>query len=549
MATDAELPSAPPAWWRDAVTYQIYIRSFADANSDGLGDVDGIRSRLPYLADLGVDAVWINPWYPSPQADGGYDVADYRDIEPMFGTLADAQALISEAHALGIRVVLDIVPNHSSDRHVWFQAALASPPGSPERARYVFRDGRGPNGDEPPTNWPSCFGGPAWTRVTEADGSPGQWYLHLFAPEQPDWNWANPEVVEEFHDILRFWFDLGADGFRIDVAHGLAKDMTGGDLPADILADGARFATPYWDQPGTHDIYRGWRAVTAAYEPERLFVAEAWVETPEKLARYLRSDELHSAFDFSFVRSAWDPIELRSTIDASLAAHHEVGAPVTWTLSNHDIVRHLSRYGRPQSERSANPLNGWNGVTDVGLGTLRARAALLLLLALPGAIYLYQGEELGLEEVEDLPDDVLQDPIWERSGHTDRGRDGCRVPIPWTPDGPSLGFGTATPWLPQPAHWKDLAASVQADDPSSMLHLYRTALTVRREHLAGRDLPLQWRDLGGDVVAFGRGDAFTCTVNLGSEPCAVPPGRVVLASGPLDGGSLGRDTAVWTTAD
>ena len=539
-------------WWRDATTYQVYIRSFADANGDGLGDVAGIRSKLPYLRDLGVDAIWINPWYPSPQADGGYDVADYRDIEPAFGTLADAKAMIDDAHALGIRVILDVVPNHSSDRHAWFQAALAAAPGSRERARYIFRDGTGPGGGEPPNNWPSVFGGSAWQRVTEPDGTPGQWYLHLFAPEQPDFDWSNPDVIAEFQDILRFWFEFGADGFRIDVAHGLSKDLSLPDIAVneDGTVELPRVDAPFWDQPGVHEIYRGWRQVADSFDPPRVFVAEAWVGTPERLAAYLRPDELHSAFDFSFVRSAWDAGDLRTQIQASLDAHRAVGAPVTWTLSNHDICRHLSRYGRPQDERGDDPLNAFgNGDTDVELGTMRARAAALLLLSLPGAIYLYQGEELGLEEVEDLPDDVLQDPIWLRTGHTLRGRDGCRVPLPWDSTGPSLGFGAAAPWLPQPSSWSRLAASEQVGVPGSMFGLYQAALRLRREFIVGHPTELAWLELGDGVIAFRRGVDFACVVNLGTEPSSLPDGELLLTSGPLDeSGSaptLPVDTAAW----
>ena len=559
--TSAEAAPAPSAaavpvraddpWWRSAVTYQLYIRSFADANGDGLGDVAGIRSRLPYLAALGVDAIWVNPWYPSPQADGGYDVADYRDIEPAFGTLADARAMVEEAHALGLKVILDIVPNHTSDEHAWFVAALAAGPGSPERARYVFRPGRGEGGALPPNDWKAVFGGPAWERVTEPDGTPGEWYLHLFDPKQPDLDWSNREVREEFLDILRYWFDLGADGFRIDVAHGLVKDPALPDLGDDeehLLGSPDRPDHPHWDLPGVHEIYREWRQVADAYDPPKVFVAEAWVSSPERLAAYLRPDELHTAFDFDFVRAAWDAAELRATATSSLAAHDVVGAPVMWTLSNHDIARHVSRLGRPQSERSADPLHGFNGVTDVALGRVRARAALLLELALPGGVYLYQGEELGLEEVEDLPEELLQDPTWERSGHRERGRDGCRVPLPWTADDPSLGFGTTAGWLPQPASWASLAASVQEADPASMLSFYREALRLRRSLPAlgaGTGADVAWLELGDDVVAFRREPGFLCAVNCGSTPAPLPAGEVLLASGPLGDGELPPDTALW----
>ena len=545
------LPPADEPWWRSAVTYQLYIRSFADANGDGLGDVAGIRSRLPYLAALGVDAVWVNPWYPSPQADGGYDVADYRDIEPAFGTLDEARAMIDEAHALGLKVILDIVPNHTSDEHAWFVEALAAGPGSPERARYIFRPGRGEGGALPPNDWKAVFGGPAWERVTDPDGTPGEWYLHLFDPKQPDLDWSNHEVRTEFLDILRFWFDLGADGFRIDVAHGLVKDPALPDLGIDeehLLGSPDRADHPHWDLPGVHEIYRGWRVLADTYDPPKVYVAEAWVSSPERLAAYLRPDELHTAFDFDFVRAAFDAAELRATATSSLAAHDKVGAPVMWTLSNHDITRHVSRLGRPQADRAADPLHGFNGVTDVALGRLRARAILLLELALPGGVYLYQGEELGLEEVEDLPEELLQDPTWERSGHTERGRDGCRVPLPWSPDGPSLGFGDASPWLPQPPAWAALAASVQEGDPASMLSFYREALRLRRALPAlgaGTAADVAWLGLGDDVVAFRREPGFLCAVNCGSTPAPLPVGSVLLASGPLDGDELPPDTAVW----
>jgi alpha-glucosidase len=542
------------AWWRGAVTYQLYIRSFADGNGDGLGDVAGIRSRLPYLASLGVDAIWINPWYPSPQADGGYDVADYRDIHPPFGTLDEGLALIEEAHRLGLRVLLDIVPNHTSDEHPWFVAALAAGPGSPERTRYVFRPGRGDDGSLPPNDWEAVFGGPAWDRVTEPDGTPGEWYLHLFDPKQPDLDWNNPQVREDFLDILRFWFDRGADGFRIDVAHGLVKKQGLPDLGHDeehLLSPPDREDHPHWDRPEVHDIYREWRALADAYDPPRVFVAEAWVETPARLAAYLRPDELHTAFDFDFLRSSWSAAELRDAARSSLAAHATVGAPVMWTLSNHDITRHVSRLGRAVTGdvvlfRKA------TGPVDVELGRRRAGALLMLTLALPGGVYLYQGEELGLEEVEDLPEELLQDPTWERSGHTERGRDGCRVPLPWTTSGPSLGFGPVEGWLPQPEAWARLSVEAQEQDPASMLHLYRSALRLRRTLPAlgaGSGDDVVWLELGDDVVAFSREPGFVCVVNVGGAPVDLPPGNVVLASGPLDGRVLPGDTAVWLSTD
>jgi alpha-glucosidase len=557
-ATPAPAPGLRPAddseWWRTAITYQLYIRSFADSDGDGLGDVEGIRSRLPYLASLGVDALWINPWYPSPQADAGYDVADYRNIHPPFGDLAAAQKLIDEAHAAGLRVLLDIVPNHTSDEHPWFQAALAAAPGSPERARYVFRPGQGPAGDEPPNDWQSVFGGSAWQRITEPDGTPGEWYLHLFDVKQPDLDWSNPEVRAEFRDVLRFWFDRGADGFRIDVAHGLAKDPMLPDLGDDhgerILGQHAHDGHPYWDRPEVHEIYTEWRQVADSYDPPRLFVAEAWVASSDRLASYLEPGRLHTAFDFDFVRSPWEAAQLRATAAASLQAHDRVNAPVMWVLSNHDITRHVTRYGKARPAAGVDPLHDVDSPTDVALGTRRARAAIMLMLALPGGAYLYQGEELGLPEVEDLPDEVRQDPTWERSGHTVPGRDGCRVPLPWTRTGPSLGFGPAPGWLPQPAGWDALSVEAQEADRGSMLWLYREVLRLRRQlpGLGPDGGALTWRDEGPDIVAFTRGPRFTCVVNTGAEPIRLPAGDVALSSVPVEGGLLPADAAAWVVS-
>lgn len=539
-------------WWRDAVIYQIYIRSFADGNGDGMGDIEGIRSRLPYLRDLGVDAIWITPWYVSPQADAGYDVADFRDIDPRFGTLADAEKLIAQAHEHGIRVIPDIVPNHTSDQHAWFREALKAEPGSRERERYIFRPGLGEHGEQPPNNWVSRFGGPAWTRVTESDGTPGEWYLHLFAPEQPDLNWDHPEVRVEFEDILRFWFDRGVDGFRIDVAHGLVKDT---ELPDVTSSENTRDYPdgqhPHWDRDGVHEIYRRWRAIADEYPGERKFVAEAGADTPHRLANYVRPDGLHTAFNFDFLRCPWDARELRETIDSTTTNLWQVGAPATWVLSNHDVVRHISRYGRKQSKWGAGEHYRAEGPLDVELGTRRARAAALLMLALPGGAYVYQGEELGLPEVEDIPERFLQDPIWERTGHTERGRDGCRVPLPWAGKQPPFGFGppdSTQPWLPQPQDWGELTVEAQEGRHDSMLELYRRALRIRREHPALGEGDLIWNDSGEHVLSFTRTPGFGCVVNLSAEPIQLPEHeRILLASGEPDGNSLPPDTAVWLT--
>ncbi|MDP9815421.1 alpha-glucosidase [Spirilliplanes yamanashiensis] len=516
--------------------YQIYPRSFADSDGDGIGDLPGIRSRLPYLRDLGVDAVWLSPFYPSPQADAGYDVADYRDVDPRFGTLADADALLAQAHELGIRVIIDLVPNHTSHEHAWFREALAAPPGSPARARYIFRDGAGPDGSEPPNNWMSNFGGRAWTRVTEPDGTPGQWYLHLFAPQQPDLDWTNDEVRAEFESILRFWLDRGVDGFRIDVAHGLAKDPEMPDLGEHHATSGqAVEGHPHWDVDEVHDVYRAWRRVTDSYPGDRAFVAEVWVQSFDRLVLYLRPDELHTAFNFAFLLAPWDAAALRAAVDRTLESHATVGAPATWVLSNHDVVRHVTRYG--------------GGDT----GVRRARAAALLMLALPGGAYVYQGEELGLPEVVDLPGELRQDPTYHRTAGQEIGRDGCRVPIPWSGTTPSYGFGPGTAsWLPQPAEWADLTADRQHADPDSMLTLYRAALHLRRTTPALGDGTLTWLPTTDEVLAFTRTPGFACAVNTGTDHAPVPAplrtATVLLSSAPLpDDGTLPPSTAAWYT--
>jgi alpha-glucosidase len=523
-------PSAAP-WWRDAVIYQVYIRSFADSDGDGIGDLAGIRSRLPYLRDLGVDALWVTPFYPSPMADGGYDVADYRDIEPLFGTLTDADALVRDAHALGLRVIIDLVPNHTSDRHAWFQQALTAPAGSRERARYIFRNGRGPDGAEPPNDWPSVFGGTAWARLPD-----GQWYLHLFSPEQPDLDWENGEVRDEFEAIVRFWLDRGVDGFRIDVAHGLVKDPALPDIGPDeehILGPPDRVDHPFWDRDGVHDIYRSWRSILDSYDGDRMAVAEAWVRSPERMARYIRPDELQQSFNFHFLKAPWSGPTLRGVIDASLQADRAVKATTTWVLSNHDVERVVTRYG--------------GGAT----GRRRARAAALLMLALPGSAYIYQGEELGLEEV-DLPDHVRQDPIWQRSGQTRRGRDGARVPLPWSGSAAPFGFSPngTPPWLPQPPSWGDRTVETQLQNPDSTLSLYREALRIRRSSPALRTSHMRWLDSPSeDVLAFTRGDddSLVCVVNAGTSIVDLPGlGEIILASGPLaEAAALPPDTAAW----
>jgi alpha-glucosidase len=500
-------------WWRDAVIYQVYPRSFADSNGDGVGDLTGVRQRIPYLAELGIDAVWLSPFYTSPQKDAGYDVADFRDVDPLFGTLADFDAMVADAHAAGLKVIVDIVPNHSSSEHPWFQAALAAGPGSPERQRYHFRD----SAEGPPNDWESRFDGPAWTQAPD-----GQWYLHLFDSSQPDFNWDHPDVHAEFHDVLRFWLDRGVDGFRVDVAHGLVKEP---GLPNIGELLGTSQALPHFDVDGVHEVYREWRRILDSYPGDRMAVAEAWVDSPQRRARYVRGDELHQAFNFDLLMAEFTTADYRKVIDAEIATAGSVGAPPTWVLSNHDRHRPVTRFG------------------DGELGLARARAAALTMLALPGSAYIYQGEELGLEEVLDLPDELRQDPTWERSGHTRPGRDGCRVPIPWRRTGPSLGFGEIEGWLPQPPGWSQKSVEAQDGTAGSTLELFRAALRLRKQHTA---TGLHWRDDladNPDVLVFDNG-ALRCVANFGDTPIPLH-GNVLLSSTEPDGDRLPANTTAW----
>ena len=559
-------------WWRSAVVYQIYPRSWADSGGDGIGDLPGITARLPYLRDLGVDAIWLSPFYVSPMNDAGYDVADYREVDPVFGTLDDADALITAAHDLGLKVLVDLVPNHSSSEHQWFRAALAAGPGSPERARYVFRDGRGEHGELPPNNWPSVFGGHGWSRVTEADGMPGQWYLHIFDSTQPDYDWTNADVRAEFLAIIRFWAARGVDGFRVDVAHGLVKaaglpdwdgpigqaeDHTGdeaADGPTPAHAAGPRPRPPMWDQDGVHEIYRSWRALLDSYDGDaRILCAEAWVRPESRLAEYVRPDEMHQAFNFPFLETHWFADRLARAIEESVAANDGVGAPTTWVLSNHDVVRHASRLGLDQTRPRPNGIRASDPQPDAELGLRRARAATTLMLALPGGAYLYQGEELGLPEVTDLPDELRQDPTFTRTGGAHPGRDGCRVPFPWAGDAPSFGFGPGPrSWLPQPEAFGRYAVDRQDGIPGSTLELYRALLRVRRDGRLGHGALHRHRLASPDVVAFVNasfdGSRRTLVLaNLGAEPVRLPEGALVeVASGPLaPDGRVPTDTAVW----
>ncbi len=532
-------------WWQTGVVYQVYIRSFADSNGDGTGDINGLRSRLPYLRDLGVDAIWINPWYKSPLHDGGYDVADYRAIEPRYGTIDDAEALIQEAHDHGIKIVADLVPNHTSSEHVWFQEALAAPPGSAARNRYHIRPGNGADGSQPPTNWVSVFGGPAWSRLAD-----GEWYLHIFDHTQPDLNWENPEVRNEFLSILRFWLDRGADGFRVDVAHGLVKDMS---YPNDagqneILSNAKSADHPHWDRDGIHPIVREWRSVLNEYD-DRMMVAEAWVDS-ERLPLYLRPDEYHQSFNFDFLSAEFDADEIQPLVATAIESASAIGAAQTWVLSNHDVMRHPTRYGLPKGTEWRNwLLDGPHEVLDTELGDARARAAVMFMLALPGSAYLYQGEELGLPEVWDLPFEVLDDPVWEQSGRTRKGRDGCRVPLPWSTSGPSFGFSDGDGWLPQPAEFAGLSVEAQVGVKGSTLEFYRTLLRLRTEHFAN-DSDIEWLKAPKGAIGFRRGSGTECWINFSGVPMPLPADREVLVSSePVDdalpANALPANAAVW----
>lgn len=548
---DRTPPHRAADWWRESVVYQVYVPSFADADGDGMGDLRGITDRLGHVAGLGADAVWLTPFYPSPLADGGYDVADYRDVDPRHGTLDDFRQLLRRAGELGLRTVVDIVPNHCSDRHPWFVEALAAPPGSAARDRFIFRDGTGPGGERPPADWQSKFGGPAWTRVPD-----GQWYMHIFAAEQPDLNWDNPEVAADFEDTLRFWLDLGVDGFRIDVAHGLRKDLVpplrdthGGDT-APLNSPPSGLNHPFWDRDEVHDIYRVWRKITDGYAPPRIMVAEAGVSAA-RLPLYTRPDELHQAFNFFHLRCPWESGAFRDVIDTSLADAASTGSLPTWVLSNHDVVRHRTRYGLPEGTdlRAWVTGDGRTPPADDVRGRRRARAAALLTLALPGTTYLYQGEELGLPEVADLPAEALRDPMWERTGHGQKGRDGCRVPLPWSTGGPSYGFGPGGSWLPQPAGWGERSVEAQTGRPDSFLELYRTALGLRRRYRG--DERFAWLPSAPGELAFRKGTGLVCRVNLSDRPVPLswPAGtELLLESDASSDGTLLPDTAVWLHA-
>ena len=563
VSHSTDTPATVSPWWADAVIYQIYPRSFADGNADGMGDLPGVRSRLPYLRKLGVDAIWLSPFYVSPQADAGYDVADYRDVDPLFGTLADFDSMLGEAHESGMKVIVDLVPNHTSDEHVWFKSARQAAIGSPERDRYIFREGKGDHGELPPNNWQSIFGGNAWTRLDD-----GQWYLHLFDTKQPDLNWDNPEVRAEMVSVLRFWLDRGVDGFRIDVAHGMVKAeglpdwaeqthmIDGGNSDKSDTSDLDQ-TPPYFDQPGVHEIYREWNRVLAQYDGDRMLVAEAWVEPAERLFRYVRHDEMQQAFNFDFLLAGWDAAQLTESITESLTEAGKVGAPSTWVMSNHDTVRHTSRFGLEDPTQFPKGLGTHHEQPDEALGLARGRAAALVMLGLPGSAYIYQGDELGLPEHTTLPDGVREDPTFARTNGTEIGRDGCRVPLPWLAEAPGFGFGMydavsapgAAPWLPQPTSFAGYAADTQVDVSGSTYELYRAALELRRGHELGRG-SLEWTPLNSpqEGVLSYRNGVVLVLANMGTTTIDLPNDhRVILASdgSALDGGRLTANASVW----
>ncbi len=544
------------AWWRQAVVYQVYPRSFADSNGDGLGDIAGITSRADYLKELGIDAVWLSPFYPSALADGGYDVADYRNVDPRLGTLDDFDAMVEAFHARGIRVVVDIVPNHTSDLHTWFQAALAAGPGSPERERYHFRKGLGPDGNVPPSDWQSHFGEVTWTQVDD-----GEWYLHTFATEQPDLNWDHPDVRADFIKTIRFWSDRGVDGFRIDVAHMLTKNMDFEVLPtwAELEAMPIDGNHPTLDRDDVQEIYAEWRKVFNEYDPPRTAVAESWVAS-DRVPRYANPNSLGQSFNFDLLEADFNPAHFHDIVNHNLNLAKSSGSSSTWVLSNHDVVRHPTRYGLPavgrkEDGKPAERQGGaWlhSGGTDPELnraqGLRRARAATLFMFGLPGSSYLYQGEELGLHEVVEIPPEARQDPRFINTGGEDVGRDGCRVPLPWTVLGSSFGFGADGAHLPQPSWFADVAVDVQQGVPGTTLSMYQKALAIRKRLQADEDL--EWLDTGrDDVLAFRRPNGWTVVTNFGIDPYGLLADDVALVSGPvflMDGVvTVPGETTVW----
>ena len=520
-----------PKWWRTAVIYQIYPRSFADGNGDGIGDLVGTTARLESLRSLGIDAIWFSPFFKSPQKDAGYDVADYKTIDPLFGTNEEFYDLLAKAHSLGLRIIVDIVPNHSSDQHELFQAALKAAPGSPEREIYIFRNGKGENGELPPNNWESVFGGNAWTRTTNPDGTPGQWYLHIFDSSQPDFNWENPKVTELFEDILSFWLDKGVDGFRIDVAHGLVKEVGLPDVKIGATHVVDETEHPFWGQEGVHDIIRGWRKLLNRYE-DRAMCAEAWVLPLSRMAKWVREDEYHQTFNFGYLETPWDRNALEKVVAESLREFGKVGAPSTWVLSNHDTIRHTSKYGVPSIPLHGQGIGPNSEQPDEAMGLRKARAASAFMLGLPGGAYIYQGEELGLPEHTMLEGKYRQDPTWFRTNGEKVGRDGCRVPLPWEANGgPSFGFNTTgKSWLPAPESFKRYARDAQEGVAGSTLELYKRLIKERKEFAMGSGEFRFAPEYSSDSTLAYTNNGVLVISNFGPDSVNVPAGKLLVTT-------------------
>ena len=539
-------------WWRQAVIYQIYPRSFKDSNGDGIGDIKGITSEIAYLQSLSLDAIWLSPFYPSALADGGYDVDDYRDVDPKLGTLSDFDEMLEKLHEVGIRVFVDIVPNHSSNRHIWFQEAINSQPGSAARNRYIFRDGKGVNGELPPTNWISHFAPSAWSHESTQGGKDNQWYCHLFAPEQPDFNWDNREVEEEFLKTLKFWADRGVDGFRIDVAHMMKKDLSEPlkDVPTPQTLDSRRAGNEVlFDRDEVHEVFKSWRALFNQYNPPRVAVAEAWAK-PENLHRYASPDELGQAFNFDLLLADFDAATYREIVTRNIAAATEHGSSSTWVFSNHDQVRPATRYGLPRGANlvSLKNSNGKSEKLDLARGINASLAAQMFALALPGCTYIYQGEELGLPEALEIPEDQIQDPQYLRNNKIDKGRDGCRVPLPWSINGPSFGFGSAGAHLPQPENFSQYSVEAESGVEGSPLEIFRKALTLRRELITTEEI--HWHETGNsELLHFSRPNGWHCLTNFGHTSLALPHDlKVIHSSGLLKGSEIPGATTIWLRA-
>ena len=536
-------------WWRQAVVYQIYPRSFKDSNGDGIGDLKGITSQVPYLRSLNLDAVWLSPFYPSALADGGYDVDDYRDVDPKLGTLADFDEMLRELHKVEIRVFVDIVPNHSSNRHVWFKEAIASAPGSAARNRYIFRDGKGINGELPPTNWISHFTPNAWSRESTQGGTGNQWYCHMFAPEQPDFNWDNKEVEEEFLTTLKFWADRGVDGFRIDVAHMMKKDLSEPlkDVPEPQTLDSRRPGNEVlFDREEVHEVFKTWRALFNQYDPPRVAVAEAWAK-PENIYKYASPDELGQAFNFDLLLAEFDAATYREIVTRNVASATKNGSSSTWVFSNHDQVRPATRYGLPIGSNitAFKNSNGTSLPLDVERGINASIAAQMFALALPGCTYIYQGEELGLPEALEIPESEIQDPQYLKNHKVDKGRDGCRVPLPWTSNGSSFGFGSGGAHLPHPAIFSQYSVEAESGREGSPLEIFRKALALRKELVAPESM--EWIDTGNEnVLHFARPNGWHCITNFGFTSYPIPAGLSVLhSSTAVEGDLLPGAATIW----